>query len=358
MPVLDRPVNIEFGNHRPTGPGAGNKAITYVHVPAAYTHAEGFSGAELAQIERVSVGQPTHMPDHEALVAVTHPHAGIWNAHSRRDPAFVWSDHDDIARVLSEYYQCPVGRPGDYEDYWRRVGAKDVAPGVPQGAIGPDALLTNTGRALWGNALGGGSTGTTGTSSSATGTTLQGTVSVGLSANQFADYRIYASLASGGMVFGNIISHTSGTSPTFTVDQWYMMPETGAAGTTPNASGFFGVPSGGSVAAWYMGITTTNITPSPSDVSLSGESSISGMGRKICTYALTSSVSPASYTITAVYTLGTAQGSPLSFYAMGAFAGVVLGSGITMFLETSFSAPFSVQHVSDQATVTDTVSGS
>ena len=56
-----------------------------------------------------------------------------------------------------------------------------------------------------------------------------------VTANKYAGMRIYVYSTTGtAIVWGNIVSHTSGTTPVFTVDQWYT--ETAGAvsqGTTP-----------------------------------------------------------------------------------------------------------------------------
>ena len=345
--------------------------MTRIHIPAAYTYEPGITASELragvADTRRTIVipaGQS--LPNHEALVSVAHQWLGHWAKNSDADaPSFVWSDHEDIQRVLSEYYDCPAGLPADYTDrYWRLVGGRDLAPGVPGGIGDPTGYITNSGRSMWANTLGGGSTGCTGSVTGASSSTLSCSTSTSVGSGQFVGYRIAASLASGGMTWGNIVSHTTGTTPTFTVDQWYAVPDTGAAAATPSASGVFLVASGGATAAWYMGLNLV-AQAMPSSASAAAtltalpaeNTTANGMQRKISTFSLTSGVYPGgSYTIQAVYTL-TASGL-LTFNGMGAFTGNLPAATVPMLFATPFAATFSVQNPNDQATVTDDVSGS
>jgi hypothetical protein len=66
----------------------------------------------------------------------------------------------------------------------------------------------------------------------------------------------------GSQVFGVIVSNT-GT--VLTVDQWYALPCTGAAGTTPNATGKYFVMPGAGWAAW-IGLSTASAAPAAADI--------------------------------------------------------------------------------------------
>jgi len=375
MALLDAPANVELGNHSRMNAVDSRHAVTYIHIPAAYTHASGLSGVELRQGLELAAsrqnGTVTTFPDHTAALLVAHP-GGAFQRHvspiAPGKPAWVWSDHADLQRLLSEVYDCPEGRPGDYVDnYWRVAGPRELPPGVPAGTAGPDMVLMNAGRYFWANCLGGGQTGVTGSSSATSSTSLTATSTPALTSNQYQNWRIYAALASGGMVWGVINTHTSGTSPVFTVDQWYAIPETGAAsGGIPPTSGMWIIASGGAQAAWYIGLSTSSATPLPTDTLLAGEnftSPTNGMNRKIAGFSLTSGTSPASYVITAVYAYVTGSPASLTFYRMGAFYSSVYNasppSGFTpMVFETLFNASFTVTNNGDSATISDSISGS
>jgi hypothetical protein len=71
----------------------------------------------------------------------------------------------------------------------------------------------------------------------------------------------------GSTVLGIILSNT-GT--VLTVDQWYALPLTGAAGTTPNATGnYFIVP--GSSWPWWVALSTSSAAAAATDVTRSSD---------------------------------------------------------------------------------------
>ena len=209
-------------------------------------------------------------------------------------------------------------------------------------------LVTNVGRVAWANMLGGGQVGSTSTST-ATGATSLTNSGASWTTNQWAGYRVYC-----GGVWANIISNTA---TVLTIDQWYA-PATpgGSAGSTPGATTVYVIADGGSVSAWFIGITSTNITPAAGDTSLSGELTTNGLGRKIAPFALTSGTSPATYTLTPVFTYSSS--GAVTVYALGAFlSNVKSDTTDTMVFETSLSASATVNNSGDQITVTETVTG-
>lgn len=59
----------------------------------------------------------------DALRTIT---VGLWPACSPEPPSWVESDSQGLALVLAEYYNCPVGRPDDWEGL--EVGGGPLAP--------------------------------------------------------------------------------------------------------------------------------------------------------------------------------------------------------------------------------------
>src|ERR1039458_5580816 len=52
----------------------------------------------------------TQLPNHSAVVAVLHSQAGLWSKHSDRAPAWVWSDNEEMTRILSRLSGRPARR--------------------------------------------------------------------------------------------------------------------------------------------------------------------------------------------------------------------------------------------------------
>lgn len=345
-------MDVEFGNHSRIGATDRSPAVTYLHIPDNYSLEPGMDVAAFRSHLGDAVlrrGGITHLPHHEALLVATHP-GGMWPAHGGdQDPKWVWSNNAELERFLSEYYEIPAGRPAGVEDlYHTRFGP----PGVGAWAAPVNGLLTNAGRSLFANMMGGGSTGTAGTATATAAGTLTNS-SATWTTNQWAGYRVYA-----GTVWGNVISNTA---TVLTIDQWYAVPDTGAAGATPSTTTSYIIASGGSVAAWYVALTSTNITPAVTDTSLSGEITTAGSGllRKIAPFAITQATSPVKYTLTPVYTATSSDTFPTTAYAIGVFTSA-LHSDTTdnMLFETSLSASATVNAAGDQITVTEQVSGS
>lgn len=288
------------------------------------------------------------LPDHAAFTAVAHP-AGFWQAVAApgSTPAWVRSDHPGMEKMLADYYDCPIGAPGDLEDrYLTRYGTSQYPPGaVPDPAAGIKALHTTYGRLNQSLVMGGfGYLGTVGTATAATATTLTGSAETGVShasndcAGQWLVVGPNAS-GTGSKVYGMVVSNTTGTTPVYTVDQWYN-PATpgGAAGTTPNATSFYSVVDGGP-AAIFVALSTdttakslggTGGTADAATISqtLTGEFSTasSGLLRKIAPIGQ----SGATWTATPVFTatatdngigaqtVGTAASSPSAVRTVGA----------------------------------------
>jgi hypothetical protein len=360
---------IELGNHsrlRPTPGTEGSPSTTTVHFPMGDGGLTLEPGLDVEDFRRhladsLLFDRPTRRPDHEAALVIPN----LWSKHATDIPKWVANvdgtpEGDEIARITSEFYQIPVGRPSVYDEvYYRQVGSRLLAPGVPAAtAYELNGLLTNVGRGIWANALGGGAVGATGGGTAATATTL--TTTSTFTTNQWAGKRVYCYSTTGTLiVWGNIISNTnSAGASVLTIDRWYVAATPGgSAATTPTTPWAWLIADGGATSAWFVGISSTNITPSATDTSLSGEQTTNGLGRTIAPYALTSATSPVTYTLTPVWTYSTS--SSITLYAIAAFTSMVVSDATdAMVFETSLNASATVNASGDQVTVTETVTGS
>jgi hypothetical protein len=300
---------------------------------------------------------------HEAYLAVVHP-GGLWRFHSDTAPTYVYSDNEVLAQQLSEHFQCPAERPDDLEErYWTRFGLKSLAPGVvPNAAVDAEALFTNVGRTLFANAMGGGLVGLVGTGTSATSTTLTSGSVATVTANYFAGMRIYVYNGTN-IVWGNIISHTAGTTPVYTVDRWYLEGGTSwttTAATTP-ASGYYYVISGSAISNWFVGLTATTTAAAAGDTSLTGEitTASGGLVRKIAPFAITVATTPVTFTLTPVYTANGSDSLPVTVFAIGVFNSMTPGDTTdTMMWHTALNATATMAASGDQLTITEQVQGS
>jgi hypothetical protein len=104
----------------------------------------------------------------------------------------------------------------------------------------------------------------------------------------------------GAVVWGYI---TANTSTVLTVDQWYSGASTsGAAGSTPNATGQYIILPGQAPASW-MCLTASSFTPSTADTSLNSQGSeltTNGFARAVGTWAHTAAAS--TYTLVHLWT--------------------------------------------------------
>lgn len=359
---------VELGTSDPIGKVANNRPhVVYVSIPDGYSFDPEINTEDFRSHLQSTLRNPssprygiTNFPNAEAAHTLTHPN-GAWPALSRTDPLWVKSDNTGMQRFLSEYYQCPEGYPSNLEgDYWRKVGLKVLAPGVGFTAVNsPQNLLTNVGVLLASQNISGGQIGASGTGTAAASTTF--TSASTWTTNQWAGYRIYVTNSSGSTVWGNVISNTNASGASVaTVDGWYpvLVTTSGANGTTPASGYYWFIPDGGSTSAWWMGITTTNITPAVTDTSLSGEATTNGMSRKLASVGtITPSSGSASFTVSTTFTYSGSGAT--TFYAMGLFPSAVkTDTTDTLAWETSFSGSFTVTNSGDTATVTDTITTS
>ncbi len=378
---------IELGNATPKNSVDGRPAVTEMYFPEAddqglggYSHKNGGIDHNdlrdhLVDSAVYAQGQ-TQLPDHEILVSILHPD-GSWANHIdpsdlrsrplwvavRPDPLTPKGRAKDIEKVLSDYWEVPIGKPETVErDFWTRNGEPGVGPDIyTQAGLPPlTALFTNVGRVQQANNHGGGQVGATGQASASSATTLTTTTTTS-STTQWNGYRLYATVSATVMVWGNVVSCTSGANAVFTVDRWYAAATPGgAAGSTPSATGTYMLADGGNLSAWFCGLTTSAYTPAATDTSIPSEYSTAGGGllRKICPYALTSGTSPMTYTLTPVFTANGSDSLPSTIQGCGFFTGMVIGSANTMKFGDAVSPTATFSASGDQMTLTQTVTGS
>lgn len=346
---------VELGNAVPlnadgTRAVLNGPSVTYINIPDSYTMEPGANAQEFrahiadAILDRDGI---THMPDHEAAMAVVHP-GGVWRTHGADRPTWVWSDHDELQRFLADYWGVPVGRPDDIEDSHNTMSGP---PGVVPGAIiDLEANITQTGRDMWAKSNGGGAIGATGTTTAVTATSLADS-SKAFTVNAFQGQRVVA-----GGVWANIITNTA---TTLTLDRWYNPANPGAAaGSTPTSPIVY-VILDSNAPAWFVGLTANNTAPaSPSTAtSLTGEIVTAGGGlvRLIAPWAHTAGTN--TYTLTPVWTANGSDALPVTAAKIGVFNSMVVGSTPNMQFETLLSVAATLSTSGDQLTVTETVTG-
>lgn len=364
---------LEFGNHdRHEGTGADDRpAVTYMRIADHQSFDPSLDAADLrahhAECLAYNRGIVTQMPEHQAATLVTHPLTGLWQAQATAPPKWVWSDTPGAAEFFSDYYQCPVGRPGMLEElYWRHEG-KVMAPGVVHGAvIDLDMELQTTGRSQWGFAYGlyvtaGTDGGTTGTATATSSTSLTAT-GTPWTAHAWTGYVVVC-----GGVFANIVDNSTSV---LYLDQWYALPETGTAGSTPGGTSVYSILPGGRTVAWYIALNQASGTFSPAyaDTHLPAEATTNAMGRVLGsgTFTAGSGATGANFTVGNAFHFS--GSSSTTFNGLGLHNSAVVGPytgtggagstyGNTMIFETAYT-PFSVATSSDVATVTDTITSS
>ena len=307
-------------------------------------------------------------------MAATH-RSGAWVAHAEANPTWISVTPEeltdpavaaDVERVLANYYGATVGKPHDIEDtHWTQHGPPGTGPDIYTQAGLPTltALFTNDGRNQQALNYGGGQVGATGQATASSSTTLT-TTYTSSSTTQWTGYRLYATVSATQLVWGNVVSCTSGANAVFTVDRWYTVSTPGgAAGSTPSSTATWVLADGGMVSAWFCGLTATVITPAATDHTLSGEITTGGGGliRKICPFAITSGTSPLTLTLTPVFTANGSDSLPVTVAAAAFFTSMVTSFGGTngpMKFEGLLSATATFNISGDQMTLTETITGS
>lgn len=201
---------------------------------------------------------------------------------------------------------------------------------------------------IWLNAFGI-TAGTKGTATASSSTSLTNSgASWGTTA--YVGCTVVASPASGGLVYGNIISHT-GT--VLTVDRWYDATAPGStAGTTPSGTGQY-VILPGVTGNMFMGLTANSTAVGSGDTTLPSEITTSGGGliRKIAT--LTHSAGASTGTVSAVFTANGSDSLPVTIAKMGISSSLL--STVNNLFQTLLDSTATLTTSGDQLTVTDTI---
>ena len=345
-------MKVELGNPAPkNGDGTpadlgGAPAVTYITVPDEYSFDENVDVHDLQRhLYRTMNTAITNRPKDEALMAVVHS-SGVFSFHSGANaPTWVHcSDNPAFEKKLAEFFDCPAGRPANVEDtHFTRHGPPGVSlPITPE----LNMLLTNNGRDCLDRAFLGGSVGITGTAT-ATGTTSLTNTGAAWTVNAYTGMVVVA-----GGVYAVILSNTA---TVLTVDRWYnVLTPSGAAGTTPSGTTVYAIMPGGAFAL-FMGLSNTNITPTLTDTTMTGEITTGGGGliRKGATWAHTAGTTTT--TLTGVFTVNGSDVIPVTCYAININTSLLTGSAVTMVYETSMSTSATLSAIGDQLTVTETV---
>ena len=349
---------IELGNPAPkmedgSPTASGDPAVTYVQIPDTYElgpEADDVDMRDVALHLLQAPGGVTHLPGLEPLLAVIHP-GGLWGFHSDDKPTWVKCDDPRLERLLAEFYQCPVGAPDDLEDtHYTRFGMPGVGPDPLSDVV---ALKTNAGNDIQAHQMFGFATvfGQTGTATATSASSLTGgTESPGGS---------HASSDAAGMIlatataYGLVLSNTTGTTPVYTIDRWYVPGSPGgAAATTPGSTSAY-ILIAGSPPAWFVGLTANAGAPASGDTTLTGEitTASGGLIRKIA--PLAHSAGTNTQTLTPVFTANGSDSLPVTIHKIGVSQSLL--SGANQLFQTALNADATLTASGDQLTVTETV---
>lgn len=190
----------------------------------------------------------------------------------------------------------------------------------------------------------------TGAATAATATTLTNSGAAFPTTNQALAGMIVAvgpnSAGAGSTVFGVIVSNTA---TALTVDQWYN-PATGAAGTTPNATGNYQVLPG-QMPAMFLALTADAVAPAATDTTLASEITTNGLGRKLAVWAHTAAST--TYTLQTTFTC---SGGSTTINKEAVFgAATTTGGGVMPFESAEPSPPTLVSGDTLTQTVTVTI---
>lgn len=295
----------------------------------------------------------TQLPGHEAIVNFVHPTEGIWQRHSEAEPLWVWSDNKAMERFLADYFGCAAGRPDFVEEsHYTRSGPPGIDPTL-RAIQDIQGNITQNGRDGVARNMGGSQAGTNGTATATTSTSLTTGAITSVSSNQYAGCRITA-----GTAWGIIVSHTSGTTPVFTVDRWYSFATPGgSAASTPSSTTPWSISDGGA-PYWFVGLSADTTSPGSPDTrtSLTSEITTSGGGlvRKIATWAHTASTN--TYTLTVTFTANGSDSLPVTVASDAVFNSMVASDTTsTMLFVELLGTTATLSASGDQLSLTITV---
>lgn len=356
---------VEIGHAGPAG-----HHVTYAQIPAdGYPMTD--SPATVGEIALHMQRNPivTHLPGHEAFLVLAQGQ-GVAAAHNIDRPTFVrvTGEHDGtsrptLERLLSEFWDCPMTAPDDLEDlYWTKHGQQTYMPGaMPDPASDITALITNFGLdwvsgALW-SALGSATVlGQTGTATATTSASLTGGTEAPGGSHVSGDAKGQVIVVWSNGAYGLVTGNTSGTSPVYSVDRWYVPGSPGgSAATTPSSTTGYSLIPGG-LPALFMALTATSAAPASTDTVLAGEITVgtgdTGLIAKITTNAHTAGTT--AVTQSATFTAsGTGGGLPITVAKIG--TGPSLLSSYSRPIQTLLTATATLNVAGDQLTATDSI---
>lgn len=309
----------------------------------------------------------TSLEGHADLTSLIHPLNGTVRTMCATKPTWVWSDNPDLAEFLGQWYDCPVGIPGDVENtHHTEAGPPGVHPGDN---LDMSSVIMNDGRDIWAKAMGGIAVGASGVSTTAPGSTtytLDGKSAPG-STTAWNGQRVYAGSSAVAPVYGVIVSNTNATPPVLTVDRWYNVATPGgAAATTPVAGPW--VISEQPAPAWFIGLSSGSTAAGSAPNTASPQNLAGASGTAEYTTAsggllrqLPSSIAHSAavntYVLTATFTANGSDALPFTAGSYGVFTSmVVTDTTKTMeFYNTITAAALAAS--GDTLTLTVTVTG-
>lgn len=293
----------------------------------------------------------THLPGHEALVALTHPLYGVVAQHfdpTGQQPSWVHSDNPELARQIAEFHGgIPIGKPANVEEtHHTQAGPPGVVPGANAGIVATtlQAGLDSQFRQMF---AGLGIAGVDGTASAVSQTSITGTAGMGTAAF-VGGIVVFTTTAA----YANIISHTD---TVLTVDRMYDPHNPGgAAQTTPGATEKYVIlPSAG--PSIFCGISATGGAVAGTETTLAGEITTAGGGLIAKIVPVAHSAGSTSATLTPVFTANGTDSLPVTIakarFGSSILAAFAMGQRYQDLLGTTAVLSLS----GDQLTLTDTI---
>lgn len=348
---------VEIGHTR-----GANLHVTYAHIPDDGGHPLTDSPASVGEIALHLQRNPqvTHLPGHEAFLVLAHGN-GVMAAHNIDRPTFIRASDSRLEAMLDEFYDVPNSDVDIEDRYWTKHGSISLPPGaVYDPASSITALFNNGGldtvaANLW-SALGAATVlGLTGTATAINSTTISGGTESGTPTHIANDATGQAIVLWTNGAYGLVLSNTSGTSPVYTVDRWYVPNNPGGTAQTVSGTPGYSLLPGG-LPSLFMGITANNSAASSGDTVLTGEitsgTGDSGLIAKATTNAHTAGTT--AVTQSATFTAsGVGGGLPITIAKLG--TGPSLLSAFKRPVQTLLTATATLNVTGDQLTATDSI---